>query len=319
MTATSTTRRRRGKRRGRQGGGAPPAAALVATAQPPPAASMDRLFAGRYQVGRFLGMGSFKDVHQARDVLTGHDVALGVYRDSPESSERFVERHLAVLDLGPHPCVTQVHDAGVGKAPNGSEWPYVAMELLTDVRTVRGMVNMNNGPLPVPVVLRLAQTSLDGLRHLHRGGLVHGSAHGANILMTFAGRAKLADFDWVMPAGHTRIGADDLVAITGHHQTTPEQLRGMPHDERADAYVTALTIYLAACGRYPFDETPYLDNFGFGHDFTARLDRLPTTPTVFNPRLPKQLSDLLLKMLTPNPDYRPSADEAFEETFKIVL
>lgn len=320
MTATAQ-RRRRGKRRRSKGNGGTPPAAPAVVVQPPAGASTDpRVFNRRYEIGRILGEGSFKSVFEAHDTVTSRDVALGVYME-PASSARFIERYLAVRAAGPHRSIVEVHDAGIGMAPNGTAWPYVVMELLPPgMLTVRSAVsNNNNNPLPTPVVVHLARTLLDGLRHLHRAGLVHGSAHAQNVLMDVGGSAMLTDFDWVAPAGQTRIKVDELIAISGAHQVTPEQLRGLPHDERADLYVAALTIYLATCGHYPYQERAYPGGFGFDHNFIARLDRLPETPTTINPRLPKELSDLLLRMLASDPGCRPqSAEEAFNELFTFI-
>lgn len=317
MTATSSQPRRRKRRRGKRGS-TPPAAPVV-TARQPPDASSPGLFDGRYQVRALLGSGTFKKVFLAHDTVTDCDIALGAYRN-PTSSERFIARHQAVQALGPHPHIMRVLDAGVGHTPDGAGWVYVTMELLGDASTIPQAVVKHGRPLMVPVVLRLARTVLEGLRHLHDGGLAHGNPGPQNILVDVEGNAKIGDFDWVMPTGTTRIGANDLVEVVGRHQVTPEQLRGQPHDERADLYIAAIGLFVASVGRYPHDTTVSANEWGFSHDYIARLDRLPATPTAINPVLPKQFSDLLLAMLTPDPNYRPqSADEALAELDKIIL
>jgi len=328
MTATSSKQRRKRKRGG--GGGAPPSVPAQAVDDGrcnPASPSFDwpsrgiRPFRSRFDIEERIAYGSYKEVFLAQDKGTGNDVALCIYVESVAESERFLQRHLQTMYAVRHPAVMRVVDGGIALDGEGKPHAYVTADLIRQSVTAGHAVLQAGGALMTPRVLRYCHDVLAGLQAFHNSGLVHGSPHGNNTLIDADGAAVLVDFDWTMPVGETRIRANELVTIVGFNQTTPEQLRGLPHDERSDLYVAGLGMFHVACGRLPYSDTTYGTMDGVdGLRFIDRLDRLPATPRSINPNLPEQLSDLLLSLLTPNPANRPhSAAAALTELKRIAF
>ena len=99
------------------------------------------------------------------------------------------ENAAAMLVANQHANIEQFHSV-VQLTPDSP--PILLTELLHE--------NLNNytarmkGKLPVHVQLDLCHDMAKGLQFLHAAGLVHNNLHGANVLISQDGRAKIADY-----------------------------------------------------------------------------------------------------------------------------
>ena len=100
-----------------------------------------------------------------------------------------IENASAMLVTNQHANIEQFHSV-VQLTPDSP--PILLTELLHE--------NLNNytarmkGKLPVHVQLDLCHDMAKGLQFLHATGLVHNNLHGANVLISQDGRAKIADY-----------------------------------------------------------------------------------------------------------------------------
>ena len=100
-----------------------------------------------------------------------------------------IENASAMLVTNQHANIEQFHSV-VQLTPDSP--PILLTELLHE--------NLNNytarmeGKLPVHVQLDLCHDMAKGLQFLHIAGLVHNNLHGANVLISQDGRAKIADY-----------------------------------------------------------------------------------------------------------------------------
>lgn len=210
-----------------------------------------------------------------------------------------------------HPNVADVLDCGV--LPNGriytvSEW--VAGESVD--RILAGL-----GPLPAPLVIRLAGDSLRGLHHLHQHGFLHRNLTPSKLMVFLskhgAPRVKLIHPDLATPAGVVRaISPLDLMAGKGKY-SSPEQLAGVPGggelDARTDIYSLALIIYELLKGNVPFSAntmSALVFQQGSAHIEPLELEGL-------DPETAEHFNQLLLTALAKDREHRFPNALAFEE------
>ena len=108
----------------------------------------DYLVGGRYQVGDRIGVGGMSEVHRARDLRLGGDVAIKVLRadlaDDPAFQARFRREAQNAASLN-HPAIVAVFDTGE-TAGEAHSVPYIVMEFV-DGETLRDVLS-REGPLP---------------------------------------------------------------------------------------------------------------------------------------------------------------------------
>ncbi len=145
---------------------------------------------------------------------------------------------------------------------------------------------------------------------VHRAGVVHRDIKGANVLVRKKdGQPVLVDF-----GVGTYVGAPEITSPLGvpgtRHYRSPEALRfrreraGEHSPARAtdDLWALGVVLYWLLTGSYPFDtEGPIADE---GALADVILKEAPEPPHLRNPRVPRALSELCLRMLEKPPEAR---------------
>jgi len=241
---------------------------------------------------RELGRGSFGIVFEARDRQLGRLVAFKAVRPGRRSQISFRQELLqreaeAVAQLN-HPNIVSLFD--VGTCDSG---PYLIMELLRG-ETLRD--RMRKGLLPLPEALEIAIEMAWALDHAHAAGVVHRDLKPENVFLCAKGRAKVLDFG----IAHV-FGAGSRTAIGTPAYMAPEQWRQGPQDARTDVFGAAATLATVMTGRTPYRVTD---------DWSAVLEP-GARPRVDASGLPSQLTTLLQRALSPDPDERPQDGHAW--------
>ncbi|MCW2690044.1 MAG: ATP-binding region, ATPase domain protein, partial [Mycobacterium sp.] len=165
------------------------------------------------------------------------------------------------------------------------------------------------GPLPLDnaELMRLALGLTRIVGAVHRRGVVHGDINTNSILLAGNDRTPLlVDFhlgsllsDERLPTSRTReiVGSLPYVAPERTGRT------GRPVDQRSDLSALGATLYDLATGRPPFGRG---DPLRLVHDHLARV---PTAPADLNRRIPRGLSDIVMRLLEKDPDSRYQSAE----------
>ena len=206
-----------------------------------------------------------------------------------------------------HPHILAVH-AFYDEPPE----PFIVMEYVEG--SSLGDLLQRKGPLYYKQAIPLFKQMLEGLAYAHRQGIIHRDIKPSNILLSNEGCVKIADFG----LAKKQDGADLAISampIGTLHYMSPEHVRSMAEvDHRSDLYAVGMAFYEALTGRTPFQEedTAYII-------MRAIVEKDVAPPTQFAPGLPGELSDIVVRALSRNPDDRyQSADamlaalEAFE-------
>jgi eukaryotic-like serine/threonine-protein kinase len=212
---------------------------------------------GKYQITGVLGEGAMGVVYRGFDPDIRRTVALKTIRRQPgESAEaaaqgaaRFRNEAQAAGRLL-HPGIVGVYDFGDSDdgAGLGGRVSFIAMEFVegfTLSQYLAQKVRFSEAD-----IASLAVQLTEALAHAHDNGVWHRDIKPSNVIMTKAGRIKIADFG---------IARTDTSALTMANSVlgtpmymAPEQFMGRPIDHRVDVYGAGVVLYQLVAGRAPF-------------------------------------------------------------------
>jgi serine/threonine protein kinase len=216
---------------------------------------------GRYQILRELAMGGMAALYVARHVdATGFEKVIALKRVLPNlvRDENFVRMFLnearlaATLD---HSNIVHVIDFG----RDGPDY-FLAMEYVHGKGVHEILRATSRGPTaPLACALTIARDVAKALHYAHERtgtdgrpmGLVHRDVSPSNILVSFEGEVKLADFGIATATELTR--ATRTGSIKGKlSYMAPEQVKGDNLDRRADVFSLGVVLYELTTGRRCF-------------------------------------------------------------------
>ena len=218
---------------------------------------------GHYVILSLIGAGGMGEVYRARDTQLGRDVAIKVLpaflSNDPNRLRRFEQEARAAAALN-HPNILAVYQMG---AYEGS--PYLVSELLEGA-TLRDL--MKGGPLSSRKAIDYGTQIAHGLAAAHDKGIVHRDLKPENLFVTKGGRAKILDFglaklmqphpqfDETLPTmgvgTETGTGTDPGMVMGTVGYMSPEQVRGLPADHRADIFAFGAVLYEMLSGQRAF-------------------------------------------------------------------
>ena len=280
---------------------------------------VDMLLAGKktFRVGKYKllecigagGMGAvFKALHSEFGRIVAVKVLSADVMKNPQAVERFRQEMKAAAALD-DPHIVVAYDAG---EEGGCH--YLVMEYFAGTN-LNEMVR--NGPAPIAWACECIRQAAMALQHAHEQGLVHRDIKPSNLLVATDASGKpttklldlgLARFvsEMVTPESidlSARHDDDSLTQVGQFLGTpdyiSPEQARDTRSaDIRSDIFSLGCTFFRILTGRLPFA----------GNTALEKLEARTTTPAVrarsIRPEIPKELDDVLARMLARDPDDR---------------
>ncbi|MBU2640737.1 MAG: serine/threonine-protein kinase [Thiobacillus sp.] len=252
---------------------------------------------GRYEILDEIGQGAMGTVYRARDPMIERVVAIKtvsislLQQEGAGAEARFLREAQSAGRLS-HPNIVTIYD--VSEA-NGLA--YIAMEYLSG-KTLRDI--MNQGPMPLDLILDTITQMAEALAFAHEHGVIHRDIKPANVVITRQhGRIKLTDFGiaHLVNSNHTQTGQ----MLGSPRYMSPEQAMGRVIDGRSDIFSLGAVLYEMLTGQYAFD----------GESLPTIIYRviseMPVPVEVVRPKIPAGLTSLLASMLSKNPEERPDA------------
>jgi serine/threonine-protein kinase len=213
---------------------------------------------GPYQLDGLLGAGGMGEVYRAHDPRIGRSVAIKIlpseYARDSERLRRFEQESRAIGGLN-HPNILTLYDVGTADG-----MPYLVMELL-DGETLRD--RLGRGAVNPARACEWTAGVARGLSAAHAKGVVHRDLKPENVMITRDGRVKVLDFG-IAKLRTTEVAPDGRTATNPLHTAphvvlgtagymAPEQVRGLPADERADLFAVGVILFELLTGQRAFD------------------------------------------------------------------
>jgi formylglycine-generating enzyme required for sulfatase activity/WD40 repeat protein/serine/threonine protein kinase len=279
---------------------------------------------GHYRVLKVLGAGGMGVVFKAEDLLLSRPVALKAILPSLGASTnvkaRFLREAKAAAQIK-HDHIVSIYQVGEERGI-----PFLAMEFLQgeslDDRLKR------EERLPIADVLRIGREMAEGLEAAHDGGLVHRDIKPANVWLEEKRRAggvsppvtpvadnrgantantprspsrvKILDFGLARATdGQQNLTQSGAIVGTPAFMA-PEQAQGKPVDQRCDLFSLGCVLYRMSTGQAPFKGTDTVSTL-----VAVALEN-PTHPHEIDANIPRNLSDLVMRLLAKDPQNRPA-------------
>jgi serine/threonine protein kinase len=261
---------------------------------------------GRYLILERIGSGSMARVYKARHLLMDRIVALKLiapeYIASPRKRARF-QREIRLIGRLDHPNIVRAFDAD-----QVSNVPFIAMEYVAGETLSERL--KRKGPLrPIDVINYSAQTAR-GMAHAHEQGVVHRDLKPSNLFLKDDREIKILDFGLSIlmePDSQDSFATNDGIAVGTIDYMSPEQTCGNDIDGRSDLYSLGCVMYHLMTQRLLFPGSSTIERMA------NRIKGHPVAIGKLHPDLPKNLVDVMEKLLAPRPEHRyQTATEAAE-------
>jgi probable serine/threonine-protein kinase sps1 len=255
---------------------------------------MEQLISGRYRIKSLIGTGGMANVYKAYDEESQRIVALKVLKDEHRGDLEFVRRFereaQAVLMLS-HENIVRSYDVG-----EDGDVSYIVLEYVAG-KTLKEIIK-EEGPLQPKAAVNYVCQVLDALSHAHERGIIHRDVKPQNVIVTPRGKVKLTDFGIARDAAATTRTFAGTNVIGSVHYISPEQARGDNATAGSDIYSCAIMLYEMLTGNVPFS----------GDNSVAvalkHLQEEIVPPIQVNPKIPRSLSDVVVKAAAKNINMR---------------
>lgn len=254
--------------------------------------SAQRILAGRYAIGEFIGQGGMATVYRGTDTKLGRQVAIKVMKADLAGDEQFRSRfrqEARSASRMAHPTVVRVFDAGddlIQTADGPKRLPFIVMEYVEGTN-LRQLTSDNT--LSHAEVCRVVDSVLTALEYSHRAGIVHRDIKPANIMITTTGQVKVMDFGIARAVSDTSSTLQQTTAILGTAAYfSPEQAKGEAIDARTDLYSTSVLLYELLAGDVPFRGDTAVA-VAYQH-----VSERPTPPSEVNTKVSPELDRVVL-------------------------
>ncbi len=259
------------------------------------------LFAGRYEIIEELGAGGMGLVYRAYDRKMEEEVALKLIRPEISADKRTVERFRNEIKTARK--IRHAHVCGMFDLHEENKKLFITMEYVRgeDLKSVVKRMKV----LAPATALSIARQVAEGLGEAHRLGVVHRDLKPSNVMIDKDGNAKIMDFGIARSLTGGGITAAGAIVGTPEYMS-PEQVEGLPADQRADLYALGIMLFEMVTGQPPFEgETPLA--IAHKHKYEP-----PADPQTLNPQVPKDLSKFILRCLEKAPEKRYQTAEEFQ-------
>ena len=258
----------------------------------------DRYKLYHFRIDLLLGRGGTGVVYRAVDTQSGEIVAVKLFHANFFRNNNHVRelaksvKHFRKFD---HQNVVKIFDFVSG------DEGHCLVEEYVDGPDLRWYIE--NRPWNLPERMVVVAQVCNGLQYLHDQGFVHHDLKPANILFTRKGIAKLTDYSLAREKLFNLLDTGLKEQVTPMF-VPPEIIRGERATPRSDIYSLGATFYLMFSGRVPFE----VDNLQ--RLYECHLKVMPDHPSYVNSRCPRELGDIIMRMMDKDPHKRfESCDE----------
>lgn len=255
-------------------------------------------YLGQYRVLDQIGVGGMARVYRGYQQKLERYVAIKMvptHGTDRHMIARFEQEAKLVAKLA-HQNILPIFDSG---DENG--WAYIVMEYVPGgtVRDRLAAAESTRTLAPLSWVLKICEQAALALDYAHNMKVVHRDVKPANMLLRTEDHMLLSDFGIATMLAANASSHRGSVGIGTPQYMAPEQ--GVPNagvDGRSDIYALGVVLYQAVTNRLPF----YADQPAA--IIQKQIHEPLAAPTMFNPDLPKQVSDIVVRAMAKDPRAR---------------
>jgi serine/threonine protein kinase len=256
---------------------------------------------GKYYLVDKIAVGGMAEIFKAKSFgHGGFEKLLVIKRILPHISEKeeFVEMFVDEAKVSvalQHANIIQTYD--FGKVHDN--W-FIAMECVEgkDVKGLLRKLAQRRRLLPIEFAVYIAHEVTKGLDYAHRRenlqgsglGIVHRDMSPSNVLISYEGEAKIADFG-IAKATTNAYNTKDGVLKGKFEYMSPEQAMGLDIDRRSDIFSCGIILYECLTGRRLFKTESDVKTL----ETIKACDLDP--PSALNPSIPARLDDIVMRAL----------------------
>ncbi len=252
---------------------------------------------GKYRIIKWLGGGQFGDVYLGFDTILEKKFALKIAR-MREKDIIMLKDEAKLLSSLDHKNIVRFYNIDV------IDKKFLMVMEYIEGKSLRSL--MEEGKLSISSILSYLEQILMAIEYAHRQGVIHRDLKPENILISKDGTVKVTDFGL---AKFLRPGSLSASIAGTPIYMAPEAWKGKFLKE-SDIYSLGAILYELLTQKAPFLS-----------DTLEGIRRLvfrskPTPPTLLNPKVPKELEEVVLSCLAKSPKDRPLASELLQTLFK---
>lgn len=278
---------------------------------------------GKYYLLDRINVGGMAEIFKAMAFgAEGFERFVAVKRILPSiaADEGFITMFIDEAEIAAqlhHPNIAQVLD--VGKV--GDSY-FIALEFINgrDLRVLFDQARKRGTPLPIPFVCYLTMKICEGLNHAHATknadgqpmSLVHRDVSQQNVLVSYDGEVKIIDFGVAKAAG--KVSKTEAGILKGKFSyMSPEQVRGLPLDQRSDIFSTGICLYELLTNERLFVAESDFSTL----EKVRNVEIMP--PSTYNRRIPEELEHIVLKALSKDPADRHASAAQLRDDIESCL
>lgn len=284
---------------------------------------------GNYLFLKRLAAGGMAEVFLARPASQGGNGRVQVVKrilphvaNNPVFLKMFQTEIQVIMGFN-NPHTVQLHDSGDVEGQ-----PFIAMEYIEgkNLKELISKVIDENQQIPVPTVLSLIAQAAAGLSYAHTFvnkvtgdtvNAIHRDISPHNLILSYEGNLKVIDFGIAKAASsvneQTRVGT--IKGKTSY--MSPEQVNGQPLDARSDIFALGIVAWELLTLKRPFTKDGDSEV-----NVLARIDncdQFVVPPSQFNPDIPKEVDDIILKALRKDPNERFASASDFQVALRQAM
>lgn len=151
--------------------------------------------------------------------------------------------------------------------------------------------------ITIPAFIVISKQLIAGLAAIHAKGIVHRDIKPENILFSAEGHLKIADFGISFTSDLNRVTNNGSLVGTINYMA-PEYVKRGVFDERSDLFSTGVMLYELLTHKMPYGYSKSLD------ELVRKISKSPQPVSELRAEVPFRLSNLIAKLLSPDPDER---------------
>src|SRR5947209_4171173 len=206
-------------------------------------------FGPRFVIEKLLGEGGMGKVYKAYDKELERTVALKTLQpelvSDPSVTLRFKQELLLASKIS-HRNILRIHDLS-----DQDGVKYITMAFI-EGRDLNQVLKQDR-PLGLERALHIGRQLCEALDAAHSEGVVHRDFKPHNVLVAKSDQVYVSDFGLATSLESAKMGMTRTGAFVGTPRyMSPEQVEGLPVDNRSDLYSLGLVLYEMVSGEVPF-------------------------------------------------------------------